>query len=225
MLSSLFLFWLVIALAVYMVLFRAYHRLRDRYRESRAAVYRPAIELVLMEEPFDAVLAALRPRRPGDGDVIQEVMLDSMRHLQGPPFETLRDAARRLGFVDANLRGLNASGRHARGRAIDRLGVMRLPEAVGPLAVRAEREDLELKLVALRSLAAIGDPACLPVFVTAAETIPPPLLPRLASLMFEFGKPGRAAVVEIVNRNPRLFPPLSVRDILLQLAQDYETSA
>lgn len=44
MLSSLFLFWLVLILSAYMILFRAYHRLRSRYREFRAARFRPAID-------------------------------------------------------------------------------------------------------------------------------------------------------------------------------------
>jgi hypothetical protein len=223
-LSSLFLFWTVLGLAVYMVLFRAYHRLRGRYRESRARIYRPAIELVLMDEPLEKVIETLRPRRLGDADVVQEVMLESMRHLQGAPFDALREAARRLGFVEHNLRSLRSANRHLRGRALDRLGVMRLTEAEPQIVAQIALESLELKLVALRALAAIGDASVLPTFVDAAAGLPPPLLPRLASMMFEFGAPGRRAVLEIINRNPRLFPPSSIKDILMQLATDFEVA-
>ena len=212
----------MIALTIYMALFRAYHRLRRQYRESRAALYRPAVELVLMEEPFEAVLAALRPRRPGDADMVQEVMIDAMRHLSGPPFDTLHRAARELGFIDRDIAALSSRRRHRRGRAMDSLGVMRSAAAVPAILRALDEETLELKLVALRALAAIGDVSALPHFVAQSELIPPPLLPRLTSLMFEFGAPGRRAVAEIINRHPRLFPPAAVKDILLQFAADFQ---
>lgn len=214
----------MILLGAYMVLFRAYHRARREYRDRRAALYRPAIELVLMEEPYEKVLAALRPRRWGDDDISQEVMIESMRHLEGPPFETLRRAAEELGYVDADIRGLRSPNRHRRGRAMDALGVMRSRRALPALLESLDREDLELRLVALRALAAVGDPSALPAFVGQAEVIPPPLLPRLISLVFEFDAPGRRAAAEIINRRPNAFPPGAVRDILMQFAADLEVS-
>jgi hypothetical protein len=224
-LASLFLFWTVIALTAYMALFRTYHRVRRDYRASRAAVYRPAIELVLMEEPFETVLAALRPRRAGDADVVQEVMVDSMRHLGGAPFDTLQRAARELGFIDANVAALRSPRRHRRGRALDLLGVMRSKDSVPAILAALDEQLLDQKLVALRALAAIGDVSALRAFVAQAEILPPPLLPRLVSLMFEFGAPGRAAVAEIINRHPRQFPPGFVKDILMQFADDFGTAA
>jgi len=205
-----------------MALFRVYHRIRLRYRASRAAVYQPAIELVLMEEPFEAVLAALRPRRFGDEDMIQEVMVDSMRHLSGAPFETLQQAARELGFIEKNVAALRSPRRHRRGRALDLLGVMRAADSVPAILSALDGELLDQKLVALRALAAIGDVSALPRFVAQAETLPPPLLPRLVSLMFEFGAPGRDAVAEIINRHPGQFPPGFIKDILMQFAGDFE---
>lgn len=100
------------------------------------------------------------------------------------------------------------------------LGFMRAPEAVPALVCAVAVERLELKLAALRSLAAIGDPAALPAFVQASLTLPPPLLPRLASLVLEFGSPGRDAAREIINRHPHSFPPGVVADILQEIAQD-----
>ncbi|MDE2511368.1 MAG: HEAT repeat domain-containing protein, partial [Elusimicrobia bacterium] len=197
-------------------------KLRLRYRTSRAALYQPAIELVLMEEPFDAVLRALRPKRLGDTDMIQQVMVDAMRHLSGAPFDTLHRAARELGFINKNISALRSPRRHRRGRAMDLLGVMRATEAVPAIVASLDGELLHQRLVALRALAAIGDPAALPSFVAQGELLPPPLLPRLVSLMFEFGEPGRKAVAEIINRHPRQFPPTFVKDILMQLATDFE---
>ena len=222
--ASLLLAWSVILLAFYMVAFRAYHRLRARYRNSRAALYRPAIELVLMEEPYERVLETLRPRRWGDADVVQEVMIESMRHLAGPPFETLRRCALDLGLVAQDIATLRSGGRHRRGRAMEALGIMHSREGVPGLVAALDKEPLDLRLVALRALAAIGDESALPAFVAQADRVPRPLLPRLISLTFEFQEPGRRAAAEIINKYPQALPPAAVRDILLQFAADYETA-
>lgn len=221
-LSSLFLLGAVILLTGYMLAFRAYHRARLHYRAGRAALYRPAIEQVLMEEPLDAVVATLRPRRWGDLDIVQEVMIDSMRHLAGPPFETLKQAADRLGLVEKDIAALRSSNRHRRGRAMDALGVMRSPRAVPALLAALDGESLDLKLVALRALAGIGDPSVLPAFLAEADRLPPTLLPRLISLVLEFNAEGRRAATEIINRRSRSLPPIAIRDILMQLAADFQ---
>ncbi len=213
--ASLLLLAAVILLSAYMLAFRSYHAARARYRAGRAALYRPAIEQVLMEEPLDAVVATLRPRRWGDLDIVQEVMIESMRHLEGPPFETLKQAADRLGLVEKDIAALHSPNRHRRGRAMDALGVMRPNRAVPALIAALDREPLDLKLVALRALAAIGDPAALPVFLAEADRLPPTLLPRLISLVFEFHAAGRRTATEIINNHARSFPPAAVRDILM----------
>jgi hypothetical protein len=212
---------LVIGMSAYLVIFRAYHRARREYRERRLAAFQPAIELVLMEEPYSAVLEALRPRLSGDGDIVQELITENMRHLQGPPFETLRRAAVELGFVRDNLRALRSWDRHRRGHAMERLGLLRSKEAVPGLVEALSQEDLDLKLVAMRALAAIGDPSALTRILQAAESLPPGLLPRLASVMLEFGAPGRDAVRELMNRRAGDFPSASVPLVLRELAQDW----
>lgn len=219
-LASLALFWLVLLLCAYMMLFKLYHSARARYRARRAALYRPAVELALMEEPVERIEAGLRLRRWGDADIVLEVLGDAMRHLQGPPFEALRSAALRLGHVDRALADLRARAAHRRGRAMEALGLMRVPEAVPALLLALATEPMELKLTALRSLASIGDPRALPAFLRAAEGLPPPLLTRVASLLLEFGAPGRDAARELINRHPRSFPPGVVADLLQELSQD-----
>lgn len=219
--ATIALLWLVLAMAAYLVVFRAYHRARREYRSRRLAAYQPAIELVLMEEPHAAVVAALTPRLAGDGDCVQELVTENMRHLSGPPFETLRRASVELGFVDDNLRALRSWDRHRRGHAMERLGLLRCEEAVPGLVRALAREDLDLKLVAMRALAAIGDPAALPPILDAAAALPPGLLPRLASVMLEFGAPGRDAVRELMNRRAADFPQASVPALLKELSQDW----
>lgn len=218
--STLVLAWIVLVLFVYMLVFRLYHALRGRYRAGRAALYEPAVELALLEEPLDRVVSAFRPRRLGDAGVVQEVLLAAMQHLKGAPFETLRQVAFRLGLIERNLRALKSRDRHARGNAMEALGVMRAPQGIVGILDVLRLESLDLQLVALRALAAIGDPAVLPYVLEAAGGLPPPLLPRAASLLLEFGPPGRKAVAELVNRHAASFPPRVLRETLQQLAEE-----
>jgi HEAT repeat protein len=104
---------------------------------------------------------------------------------------------------------------------MERLGLLRTVEAVPGLVRALAREDLDLKLVAMRALAAIGDPSSLPAILDAAQVMPPGLLPRLASVMLEFGEPGRDAVKELMNRRSADFPQASVPALLKELAQDW----
>lgn len=219
--ATIVLLMIVLAMSVYLLVLRAWIRLRTRYRAGRAALYRPAIELVLMEEPYEAIREALRPRRWGDGDIVQEVMVESMRHLEGEPFETLCRAARDLGFVADNERGLGSRDRHRRGHAMERLGLLRAHNSVPRIVELLVGERMDMQLVALRALAAIGDPSVLPHFVAVAGRMPPGLLPRTASMMLEFGVPGRDAVRELLNLRAADFPDASVPDLLKALAQDW----
>lgn len=220
--ATIVLLWIVLAMSAYLLVLRAWICVRGRYRDRRAALYRPAIELVLEEAPYEAVRDALRPRRWGDADIVQEVIVESIRHLQGEPFEVLRRAARELGFIADNLRALGAWDRHRRGHAMERLGFLRARKAQSRIVELLHAEEMDMKLVALRALAAIGDPGVLTHFVTAASRMPPGLLPRTASMMLEFGAPGRDAVRELLNRRSGDFPVSSVPDILHELAQDWE---
>ena len=122
-----------------------------------------------MEADVADVTDALRPRRLGDGVIVEELLLHFIRQLRGPAFDRLQLAAIRLGIVGRNLRRLHSPSRYARGRALFALGELRVGAAVGPIVAALERERLDLKLVALRALAAIGDPAAIPYFVAAVE--------------------------------------------------------
>ena len=210
-------------LAAYILVLRSYHAVRAAYRERRKAFFRKGVELVLLEEPLEAVVEAFRPRRPFDADISQEVLLDAMRQLQGPPFEALREAASRVGIIERNLRRLRSWDRHARGRAMDALGTMRAEGAVVRILDNLEGEPLDLKLVALRSLAAIKDPATLPYFVKTAHGLPPPMLTRIGSLMLEFGPPAVPHVQRLINMHPGAFAPRVLEEMLRGVASDLET--
>lgn len=218
--ASVLLFWVASALMAYILAYRAWMSLRLAYRRTRARLYAPGVELVLMEESPAAVLAAFRPRRWGDDDIVLEVILDAMQNLSGPPFELLRRTAIELGLVERCLADLRARRSLRRGRAMEALGLMRAPQAIVALLDILEKEPMDLKLVALRALAQIGDPAVLPYFLKTAESLSPAMMVRLASLLLEFGPPGRQALSELVNRRPESFPPRVMRLILQEAAQE-----
>jgi hypothetical protein len=217
--ASVLLLCLVTVLMAYILAYRAWMSLRQAYRRRRRQLYEPAVAMVLMEESPEAVLEAFKPRRWGDEEIVLEVMLDSMQHLSGPPFELMQKIAMRLGLVELCLKDLRARSSLRRGRAMEALGLLRAPQAIVALLDILKNEPMDLKLVALRALAQIGDPAVLPYFLDAAETLSPAMMVRLASLLLEFGPPGRAALATLFNRRPEAFPPRVMQLILQEAAQ------
>lgn len=222
--TSIGLFWIVVVLCVLMLFYRSYHYFLRRYQQSRKVLYEPVVEKVLMEAPLEEIVAILRPKRWGDRMVVQTVILDAMRHLTGPPFLTFRSAVEQLGFIKINLHELGSHNPHKRGRAMEALGIMRCEEAAPLLRDALFRERMNLKLVALRSLVAIGDPKILPSFIEVSDLLQPSTMVRLASLMLEFGAEGRPAIVKLVNRHPEGFPPRALSELLRELASHMETN-
>jgi len=220
--ASIGIFWLVLALFAYIVCLRTYHAVRGDYRDQRKRYFRKGVELVLLEEPLEAVLEAFRPLRPFDTGISFEVMLESMRQLKGSPFETLREAAFRFGFMDGCLTRLRSRDRHERGKAMEALGVMKAEGAIVQIIDILETERLDLKLVALRALASIGDPVTLPYFVKTAQLLPPAMLTRVGSLMLEFGQPAVPHVQKLINMHPGAFAPRVLEEMLKIVAIDIE---
>lgn len=222
--TSIGLFWLVILMSLYMLCYRTYYHIRRRYEASRKALYDPAVEQVIMEEPLEEIIAALKPRRWGDEMIVQGVILEAARHLTGPPFLVLKSAAENLGVVARNLKELRSKNPHKRGRAMEAIGILRCAEASGRLKELLMSEPMNLKLVALRALTAIGDPAILPSFVEVSDRLQPSVMMRLAALMLEFGRPGRQAIVALVNRHPEGFHPRALAELLRELASNMESN-
>lgn len=216
--ASVVLFWAVALLAAYMLLFRLYHAARLHWSARRGAVFQKGVELVLLEEPLEAVVEAFRPRYPGDRSVAETELTGAMRHLRGAPFDALGAAARRLGLVDSNLARLRSLRRRQRARAAENLGLMRCPEALEPLIALVRDDAPEVKLIALRSLALIGDPRALPAFVEVSDKLSPAMMVRLASLMMEFGSPARPFIAQLIARHPKAFPPRVMRLLLVEAA-------
>lgn len=218
--ASIVLFVLVSLLFAYVGLFKAYHLMRQSYREKRKALFRKGIELALMEEPVEQIVEALRPRRPLDAEIVEDVLVDSMRHLKGPPFEALREAALRLGCIERNLRWLKSRERHLRGRAMETLGLMRSKQGGQAILATLSLQPIDLQLVAMRALTSIGDAAALPRFLEICDKLPEPMLTRVASLMLDFGPAAHPHIRELFNKHPGAFPPRVFEEVLKELASD-----
>jgi hypothetical protein len=123
-------------------------------------------------------------------------------------------------LVERNLARLKSRNRLRSGTAMETLGIMRAPQAVVGIIAILDREPMDMKLVALRALAAIGNPATLPYFVKVSDRLSPAMLPRLASLMLEFGPVARPWIEELIDRHREAFPPRVIQEILIENAKD-----
>lgn len=215
----------VLALVAAVPACEAFARARARYRDSRRRAYEDALRGALGGTDPEALAAALAPRLPGDAVVVEESLLAVLRGLRGPQGERLREAALRLGLYERHLRALRSPGRPERVRAMRALGVLRAKQAVAPLLAGFEAESLELKRLALKTLADIGDPAAVPHFVAAAYALPRVEVVPLAAMLLRFGPPGRRGVQTLVARFPASFPPRVMMEVLRQAAAGPEASA
>lgn len=219
------LFAVVAVLSVCALLFNVYDRFRAQYRCGRAAFAEEALRRGPADATGEELARVLRPRRPGDAAIMEEALLKSMRLPRGPVFERLRLAAVSLGLVERNLRRLRSRRPHERGRAMRALGILRVPEAVPALCAVLDGERLDLKLIALRALAEIGDPAAIPYLIAAAYQLPRAMIVGLGALLMEFGPPGRRGIQTLVARFPSSFPPQVMMDLLRQVAAAGEDGA
>ncbi|MBI3553176.1 MAG: hypothetical protein HY077_11825 [Elusimicrobia bacterium] len=217
-LTTVILFWVVLVLILYMLLTRLYYHFKRRRMDARRKLYDPAVELVLTEAPLPEIIAALRPKEAGDEEVVEEVILDAMQPLTGGPFEALQAAAVELGFVERNLRALKARSRFRRSQAMETLGIMRVKPAIAAIGALLPAEALGMKLVALRALALIGDPQALPLLERTADSLPPAMLPRLASLMLEFGEPAKPFIEGLIRNHASSFTPRIMKILLKETA-------
>jgi hypothetical protein len=216
--STIVLFWITVILIAFMLLLRLYYHLRREYLDRRRKLYEPAIALALMEEPREKIMEALRPRRLGDMEVVENVILDSIRHLTGTPFSSLQAAAFKLGIVERNLKRMHSKNKLQAGQGMEALGIMRAPQAVVAIISLLPKLRQDMKLVALRALALVGDNKTLPYFMKSAGALPPAVLPRLASLMLEFGSVAIPYITKLVNQNPGAFPPRIMKILLAEEA-------
>ena len=210
----------VLTLFPCVLVWRAIQRAGALYHGSRRKLYEDAVTEALDCSGPSALAAALQLRLPGDAAAIEEALLAVIRGSRGPRFERLREAALRLGLFERNLRALRSPDRRERVRAMGALGDVRAKQAVTQILSTFESEDLNVKLVALKTLMDIGDPAAVSYFIAAAYLIPRVMVVPLAGMLPRLGPPGRRGVQTLVARFPASFPPRVLIELLRQAASE-----
>jgi hypothetical protein len=218
--ANLALFAAVAAAFVGALALNALQRVRARSRRARRKRYEDAVTGALADPAPEALAAALEPRRGVAAEVVEEALLAVLRDARAPEAQRLREAALRGGLYERNLRALRSPERGERVRAMQALGALRARQAVAPILTSFESEDMDVKLVALKALADIGDPGAVPYFVSAAYFLPRVMVVPLAAMLPRFGPPGRRGVQTLVARFPASFPPRVMMDLLRQAAAD-----
>lgn len=210
----------VAAIFVGAVALNAFQRARARSRRYKRKEYEDAMTAALAAPAPEALAAALSPRRGGEAEVVEEALLAVLRDARAPQAQRLREAALLGGLYERNLRALRSPERGERVRAMQVLGALRAKQAVAPILTSFDGEDLDVKLVALKALADIGDPGAVPYFVSAAYLLPRVMVVPLAAMLPRFGPPGRRGVQTLVARFPASFPPKVMMDLLRQAAAE-----
>lgn len=191
---------------------------REARRRGRRKAYEDAVSAAL--GGAGELSAALEPRSSGDEGLADEALLAVLRRTEGAGAGLLREAAGRRGLVERKLRDLSSPRREERARAMQALGLLRAKKAVAPILTSFEGEPLEVKLVALKALADIGDPGAVAYFISAAYVLPRYMVVPLASLLLRLGPPGRRGVQTLIARFPASFPPRVMMDVLREAAAD-----
>lgn len=199
---------------------KAFQRVGARARRYQRKQCEDAVTAALAEPAPEALAAALAPLRRGEAEVAEEALLAVLREARGPQAQRLREAALRAGVYERNLKALQSSERGERVRAMQALGTLRAKQAVAPILTSFEGEELDVKLVALKALADIGDPGAVSYFVSAAYFLPRVMIVPLAAMLPRFGPPGRRGVQTLVARFPASFPPKVMMDLLRQAAAE-----
>lgn len=193
-------------------------RARATRRSARRKVYEDAVSAAL--GGAGELAAALETLGPADEELVDEALLGVLRRTEGAGSGLLREAAVGRGLVERKLKDLSSPRRQERARAMQALGLLKAKKAVAPILTAFEGEPLEVKLVALKALADIGDPGSVAYFVSAAYVLPRYMVVPLASLLLRLGPSGRRGVQTLIARFPASFPPRVMMDVLRQAAAD-----
>lgn len=179
--------WLIAAKAV-----------RER-REERLSRRRQALS-----SSVDALLAGgsagpLR-RASGDGEALEDLLIEALSVVSGPIREALVAQAESLGLVEERLEELRRGDRHRRAEAMERLGLLRSVSAVPALVLALNDEEPELRRVAARALGRIPGVQALPELVAAALFGRGPLASVAAHALLDRGQAAVAPLLEAAGR-------------------------
>src|SRR3954452_4885331 len=137
-----------------------------------------------------------------DLDALEAVLEEQARSEVGRP-DWLLDVYDELGLVDKYIEKLR-SARKWRDRAfaaelLGRVGGAKAVPALLETVVAARTEDADVREVALRALARIGDPRAVEPLILALETADPWLAPRIADILSRHGEAAVDPLIAVLN--------------------------
>ena len=175
---------------------RALRQWLDQRRERLAAVPRRALLAYLADGGPEDELAPLVQMPGPQWRALEPSATALLAKVRGETREALVTLFERRGMGDRALRDLSRRARVRRARAAELLGSLGRHDAVPALAALLTDRDPEVRLVAIRALGRIGDPAATaPLLSTLAGPDPAPV--QLVGNTFRFWTQGAAASVTL----------------------------
>jgi HEAT repeat protein len=184
--------WAVALMTMALVL----RAMRARDQRRRLAVEHawrdPVDDLILHGRPLPPVSSSEQP-------VVLELLLRYRALLRGPEASHITNYLEQQGYVDQAVGGLRSRNRWRRASSAMLLGRMRSDAAVAALVDLMGDEDDDVRMVAARSLAAIGDPAAVEALTVALADPSRWTATTVASDLVEMGPAAVPTLVEIAS--------------------------
>jgi len=181
---------------------RVLHKAAERRLLKRAAEVRRSLAASREREYADLEQTLFRLKGEHPAEIISEQLHAELHAQEDAPAEELVRAFDTLGYTDRLLRAvLEAKAWEERAHAAKTLGLLRDVRAVSPLvaAMRDEREDPDVKLACGTALAAIRDPAAIPVLCEELSHGGAYSLPRVAQVLASFGREAVAPLLKVLD--------------------------
>jgi HEAT repeat protein len=161
-----------VALAMMVAVIKLARMAAGSSRRARVARYRDALlSLAAGGEEDGGASAALRDVRERDWRAVRHVVVALLGKVRGDTAETLVRLLESRGEFERARPALRSRLALRRARAAYLLGLARQPRDVGSLLPLLADRSAEVRLVAARSLGAIGDPAAAPALFAALATV------------------------------------------------------
>ncbi len=186
---------------------------------ARAELVRQTADLARRGARREHLVSLLKPSSADDPALVEEALLAAADASPARHGEEAAAAAEFLGVVGRRLDLLDSGTPEQRADAALVLGRLRARPAMSALIAALVREPGPRKLLLLQGLADLGDPACLPRFLQAAEHMPDADLPEAVRLMLRFGTAAYPWLLPIVNRRSGAFPPERLAELLKLAAE------
>lgn len=185
------LFAWAVALALLAVFLRLARSRSHRRRLAVELAWRgPVDALVLDHTPLPQVPQRERP-------VVLDLLLRYRALLRGPEAAHITDYLEAQGYVEEAVEGLRSRSRWTRAASAARLGRMRSDAATAALVGLMDDESDDVRMVAARSLAAIGDPSAVQALTAALADRSRWTATTVAADLVEMGTPAVPTLIEI----------------------------